>query len=124
MPARNAVLITGASSGLGRALALACARPGAVLHLSGRDPARLDAVAAEARARGAEAHPRVVDVADADALKLGQPDVFFSTPHYDGWPGVLVRLEAVSPEQLSELIEDAWRLQAAKRVVAAYDKGE
>ena len=68
MPARNAVLITGASSGLGRALALACARPGAVLHLSGRDPARLDAVAAEARARGAEAHPRVVDVADADAM--------------------------------------------------------
>ena len=67
---------------------------------------------------------RCVDVADADALKLGQPDVFFSTPHYDGWPGVLVRLEAVSLEQLSELIEDAWRIQAAKRVVAAYDRGE
>lgn len=67
---------------------------------------------------------RCVDIADADALKLGQPDVFFSTPHYDGWPGVLVRLDAVSHEQLAELIEDAWRLQAAKRVVAAFDKGE
>ena len=67
---------------------------------------------------------RCVDVGDADALKLGQPDVFFSTPHYDGWPGVLVRLEAVSLDQLGELIEDAWRIQAAKRVVAAYDKGE
>lgn len=67
---------------------------------------------------------RCVDQADADALKLGQPDVFFSTPHYDGWPGVLVRLEAVSQEQLAELIEDAWRIQAAKRVVAAYDRGE
>ena len=65
-----------------------------------------------------------VDVADADALLKGQPDVFFSTPHYDGWPGVLVRLEAVSLDQLGELIEDAWRIQAAKRVVAAYDKGE
>jgi len=63
-----------------------------------------------------------VDVADADAL--GQPDVFFSTPHYDGWPGVLVRLDAVSLDQLGELIEDAWRIQAAKRVVAAYDEGE
>lgn len=67
---------------------------------------------------------RCVDVADADALKLGQPDVFFSTPHYDGWPGVLVRLDAVTREQLAELIEDAWRIQAAKRVVAAYDRGE
>lgn len=67
---------------------------------------------------------RCVDVADADALKLGQPDVFFSTPHYDGWPGVLVRLDAVSLDQLSELVEDAWRIQAAKRVVAAYDRGE
>jgi len=66
---------------------------------------------------------RCVDAADADALKLGRPDVFFSTPHYDGWPGVLVRLEAVTLEQLEELIEDAWRVQAAKRVVAAYDKG-
>ena len=66
---------------------------------------------------------RCMDTADADALKLGQPDVFFSTPHYDGWPGVLVRLEAVTLEQLDELIEDAWRVQAAKRVVAAYDKG-
>ena len=67
---------------------------------------------------------RVVDVADADALKLGQPDVYFSTPHYDGWPGVLVRMDVVSLEQLAELIEDAWRIQAAKRVVAAYDAGE
>jgi len=66
---------------------------------------------------------RCVDNADANALKLGRPDVFFSTPHYDGWPGVLVRMEAVTLEQLTELIEDAWRVQAPKRVVAAYDKG-
>jgi len=64
---------------------------------------------------------RCIDTADADALKLGQPDVFFSTPHYDGWPGVLVRMDVVSVEQLAELIEDAWRLQAPKRVVAAHD---
>jgi hypothetical protein len=67
---------------------------------------------------------RCLDLADASALKLGQPDVFFSTPHYDGWPVVLVNLDTVTKEQLFELIEDAWRLQAAKRVVAAYDAGE
>src|SRR3954466_9957277 len=61
---------------------------------------------------------RVLDVADAEALLKGRPDVFFSTQHYEGWPGVLVRLDAVDPEQLAELVEDAWRIQAPKRVVA------
>ena len=56
------VLITGASSGLGRALAEACAAPGVVLHLSGRDAARLEEAAAACRAKGAEVQPRVLDV--------------------------------------------------------------
>ncbi len=38
---------------------------------------------------------RVIDVADQEALLLGDPDVFFMTPHYDNLPAVLVRLEAV-----------------------------
>src|SRR3954465_649769 len=67
---------------------------------------------------------RTIDVADANALKLGNPDVFFSTPHYDGWPGVLVRLEAIDPGELAELIEDAWRTQAPKKLVNAHDAGE
>jgi hypothetical protein len=62
---------------------------------------------------------RVIDLADAEALLRGQPDVFFSTPHYDGWPYVLVRLEAVAAGQLAELVEDAWRIQAPRRLVAA-----
>nr|WP_328702653.1 SDR family NAD(P)-dependent oxidoreductase [Belnapia mucosa] len=68
MAAWRHVLVTGASSGLGRALALACAGPGAVLHLSGRDAARLEAVAEACRAAGAEAHPRVFDVRDAAGM--------------------------------------------------------
>jgi hypothetical protein len=64
---------------------------------------------------------RVIDVADAQALLLGQPDVFFSGPHYDGHPYVLVRLDVVQPEELAELLEDAWRLRVPKRVLAAYD---
>lgn len=62
------VLVTGASSGLGRALALACARPGAVLHLSGRNPDRLAAVAEACRAAGAEARTAALDVRDAERL--------------------------------------------------------
>jgi hypothetical protein len=67
---------------------------------------------------------RVIDVADKDALLLGDPDVFFTTPHYDDYPVVLVRLDVVSDAVLAELIEDAWRTQAGKRVIAAFDAGE
>ena len=64
---------------------------------------------------------RVVDMGEREALLQGQPDAFFSTPHYDGYPAVLVRLGRVDPIELAELIEDAWRLQAPKRLVAAYE---
>ena len=62
------VLITGASSGIGRALALGLAGPGVTLHLGGRDDGRLQAVAAQCRAQGASAHPHVVPVTDAAAM--------------------------------------------------------
>jgi short-subunit dehydrogenase len=68
MPPFNAVLITGASSGIGHALALACARPGATLHLCGRDATRLDAVAVACRDLGADVHARTLDVTDAPEM--------------------------------------------------------
>ncbi len=61
------ILITGASSGLGAGLARAHAAPGVTLHLSGRDMARLDEVAGQCRARGAEVHAARVDVTDKTA---------------------------------------------------------
>ncbi len=64
---------------------------------------------------------RVVDLEDKEALLRSDPDVFFTTPHYDGYPYVLVRLAAADSGVLAELIEDAWRLSAPKRVIAAYD---
>lgn len=68
-PPFRSVLITGASSGLGAALALACAAPGVRLHLTGRDAARLDATADGCRARGAEVREDVLDVTDAAAME-------------------------------------------------------
>jgi NAD(P)-dependent dehydrogenase (short-subunit alcohol dehydrogenase family) len=62
------VLITGASSGLGRALAEACAAPGVTLHLAGRDAARLAEAEAACRARGAAVNAAVRDVTDAEGM--------------------------------------------------------
>jgi len=64
---------------------------------------------------------RVLDLGDREALLKGQPDVFFTTPHYDGYPYVLVRLEEVDEVQLEELVEDAWRIRAPKRLVREHD---
>lgn len=62
------VLITGASGGIGLALALAYAAPGIVLSLAGRDPARLEQVAERCRARGASVQTIALDVRDREAL--------------------------------------------------------
>ena len=64
---------------------------------------------------------RVADLGEREALLQGEPAAFFTTPHYDGYPMVLVRLDAVDPAQLAELVEDAWRARAPKRLVAEYD---
>ena len=67
MPFRH-VLITGASAGLGAALARECAAPGVVLHLSGRAVERLDEVASACRAKGAILRPIGLDVRDASGM--------------------------------------------------------
>jgi hypothetical protein len=55
----------------------------------------------------------VGDEAEKQALLLGEPAVFFTTPAYDGWPLVMLRLELVDVERLSELVTDAWRMRSA-----------
>ncbi len=67
-PHRN-VLITGASSGIGAALATSCAAAGVTLFLSGRDSQRLGGVADACRAKGAVVYDRVLDVCDAPAMQ-------------------------------------------------------
>jgi hypothetical protein len=54
----------------------------------------------------------VGDEGEKQALVLGEPELFFTTPGYDGLPLVMLRLAAVSVERLAELVTDAWRMRA------------
>ena len=53
----------------------------------------------------------VGDEAEKQALVLGEPDKFFTTPGYDGWPLVMLRLDEVEVGRLEELVTDAWRMR-------------
>lgn len=64
---------------------------------------------------------RVGDEGVKAALIADNPDACFTTPHFDGYPVVLVRLERIPADELAELVEDAWRLQAPKRLLSAFD---
>jgi hypothetical protein len=62
----------------------------------------------------------VADLGEKDALLAADDRKFFTTPHYDGHPTVLVRIEEVDVDELTELITDSWLLNAPKRVLKAY----
>ncbi len=54
------------------------------------------------------------------ALLADDPAVFFTTPHFDGYPAILVRLDAIAGELLREVVTEAWLVRAPKRVAAAF----
>ena len=54
----------------------------------------------------------VGDEAEKQALLLGEPEIFFTTSGYDGWPLVMLRLGEVDVGRLTELVTDAWRMRA------------
>jgi hypothetical protein len=63
----------------------------------------------------------VGDEAEKQALLLGEPDLFFTTPGYDGLPLVMLRLAEVKVERLRELVTDAWRMRAPDALVGDLD---
>jgi hypothetical protein len=62
----------------------------------------------------------VADEGEKQALVQSEPDKFFTTPHYDGHPSVLVRCAVVGTEQLTELLTEAWRVRAPARVLSQH----
>ena len=66
---------------------------------------------------------RVADEEEKQALIASDPEKFFTEPHYNGYPAVLVRLDAIDGDELAELLTDAWRNAAPRKLVAEFDAG-
>ena len=64
---------------------------------------------------------RVANELERQALLSLDTEVFFTEPHYDGYPAVLVRLPAIDLEMLEKVLTDAWRCRAPKKLAAEFD---
>ena len=61
-----------------------------------------------------------IDLAERESLMEADPETFYITDHYLNYPWILVRLARVREDQLSELLRQAWRLVAPRRLVADF----
>lgn len=61
-------------------------------------------------------------VEEKEAMTEAEPVKFTTTPHYDGYPNILVRLDAVDREELAELLEESWRFRAPAGLVEQFDR--
>jgi hypothetical protein len=62
---------------------------------------------------------RTASLDDKEFLLAAQPELFFTEPHYNGYPAVLLRLDLVAAKELRPLLTEAWRAQAPKELQAA-----
>lgn len=74
----------------------------------------------EARERDGGGLAVRVDREEKHLLLDANPDAYFSSPHYEGYPGLQIRLELIGREELVERLEDAWLIQAPKRLASEY----
>lgn len=65
---------------------------------------------------------RVRDLAEKDMLLAARPSTLFTEPHYNGFPAVLARLDAIDVDELDWLICNAWRCQAPAALVRSFDQ--
>ncbi len=63
---------------------------------------------------------KVEDLLLRDGLVQAKPEVYFTTPHYEDYPAVLVRLSRIDDAELEDLLTDAWFAAAPKRLAQAY----
>jgi hypothetical protein len=66
---------------------------------------------------------RTADLEMKDVLLASDPRVFFTIPHFDGFPAVLIELSKITAKKLKDVLVEAWLARAPKRAVTAYLRG-
>jgi hypothetical protein len=74
----------------------------------------------EARERDGGGLAVRVDREEKQLILDSNPELYFASPHYRGYPGVQIRLELVDRDELRMRLEDAWLIQAPKRLAAEF----
>jgi hypothetical protein len=63
----------------------------------------------------------LTEIAQKEVLLAADPEVFHTTPHYDGHGAILIRLDRVDPRDLERLFEEVWRARAPRTLIAEYE---
>src|SRR5688572_23457653 len=67
---------------------------------------------------------RTDGVGGKETLLADSPHIYFTTPHFNGYPAVLLRLGEIRVDELAEILEEAWLVQAPKRLAKEYRSGQ
>ena len=65
-----------------------------------------------------------IDLDSVELLKETDPDSFWQSPHYEGWPAVLIRLPAIPAKELREILRQSWLERAPKKLVAEFERAK
>ena len=63
----------------------------------------------------------VADLGEKEALLVENPEAFFTTPHFDGYAAILVRLDRINVQQLKQIVTEAWLARAPARLLNEYE---
>lgn len=100
--------------------ALALAFPGAERSTSyGREAVKVRGKMIVVTGRTDDHFVLAASLDEVEMLMATDPACFFQTPHYAGWPSVLVGFEAADPDRIAALVERAWQRRASKAQRAA-----
>jgi hypothetical protein len=75
------------------------------------------------RMKDAETLVFMCAIEEKEMLMEAAPEIYYETDHYKGWPALLIRLAAISDEELGHRIETAWRMQVGTRLVKEWERG-
>ena len=105
-----------------RDIALARGLPGIQVATSYGTPALRVGAKSLLRVKDAETLVLTCPIEAKELLMESAPEIYFQTDHYKGWPAILIRLNAISDQELGHRLETVWREHAGKRLLKQWEE--